>query len=439
MKKPIFYLENILLGIICIFLIFVPYDKHLIKICLCWSVFFWLLINILKYKQRFYRGFITHSPLNKPLLLFLVAAIISTIFSLNPYHSQSIFFERYLPYAILFWMGMSLVVNSNRDSFRPHGVSLKNLYFLIGAFILSGVLFGVGAVWDYLHFHPCRLFTVFGKTIAFSMFPLYLVYYIPLSFILFLNVNQHEYSGNANRGKFNIFSFSRLVTDKNKRRLWLRIGALVGLLFLVPSWIWQGSRAAWIAIPLSLLLITFIRNKRLTLILLLIFTIGFFLLPNLKFERAKSIMSYPNYPERPAIMKAAVNMFEDFPVFGSGLGMHEKLVNHYSDSEGEIHLHAHNTYLEIADEMGLVGLFAFLWIFVVFFKNAFRTIRIATGEQQTILLGLTGTIVATLIFAFGCSIITIGTQGAPMFWFLFGITSGLLFSSEDRKQINSKS
>ena len=398
MKKLIFYLENILLGIICIFLIFAPYGKHLIKIYFCGSVFFWLLINILKYKQKFYRGFITHSPLNKPLLLFLAAAIISTVFSLNPYHSQSIFFERYLPYAILFWVGTSLVVNSNKNGFGPYEISLKNLYFLIGALIFSGIIFGIGGAWDYFHCPSGRLFSVFGKMIPFSMFPLYLIYYIPLSFALLL--------------------FSKK---------WLRFGGLLSLVLLIPCWIWQGSRVAWIAISLSLLTIAFIKNKKLALILLLVFIISFFLLPKQQLERAKTIVTPDARIERVELFKSAGRIFEDFPVFGAGVGMYEKLLDKYKYETLRVdHLHSHNTYLEIVSEMGLVGLSAFLWLFVVFFKNVFKTIRSTAGEQRAILLGLTGTIITALIFALGCSIITVGTQGAPMFWLLLGMASALL-------------
>lgn len=393
-EKLIASLEKCLLLNFCIFLLFVPYAKRVAKVCFYTGVSLWLLINILKYKKRVYRDFFLPNPLNKPLFVFLVIAVISVVFSVNPYHSQSIFFERYLMYAILFWLAQWIVVNGRgRDDMKV--AFSKNLYFLVSAIILSGVIFGLGGVFDYLRFHPRRLFTVFGNRIAFGMFSLYLVYYIPFCFGLFMG--------------------------KGKPTMWFRIGGVISLILLIPCLFWQGSRATWIAVPSSLLIVTFIKNKKAALFLLLVFITCFILLFVLQVERMKKL---DTLVVREDLLKAAVDIFRDYPVFGAGLGMYEKLVSQYSN--GFTALHAHNTYLEIASEIGGVGLLSFLAIFVVFFKNAFRVIKSAKGGEQVILLGLSGSVIATLIFAIGASVITVGVQGAYLFWFLFGMASGLV-------------
>jgi len=160
--------------------IFIPYSKNIVKPSFCASAGLWLLINIFRHKRRFYLGLISPNPLNVPLLVFLGASILSIIFSLNPYHSQSVFFDRYLPYAVFFWMSLSLMVRGKKE------VSKINLYFLMGAFILSGIIFGLGGVYDYFRLHPGRIWAVFGREIPFKMFPVYLVCFIPFSFALFL-------------------------------------------------------------------------------------------------------------------------------------------------------------------------------------------------------------------------------------------------------------
>jgi O-antigen ligase len=133
-------------------------------------------------------------------------------------------------------------------------------------------------------------------------------------------------------------------------------------------------------------------------------------------------------------MEVAIKIFRDFPFFGAGLGMYEELFGKYwcppLGYEAISYLHAHNTYLEIFSEMGIVGFLAFLWIFAVFFKNTFKTIRNISSDKQVILLGLTGSLIATLIFALFCSIILVGVEISALFWFLFGMASGLLKTKE---------
>ncbi len=414
--KIIYCLEKALLLNFSIFLIFTPYSERLVKVCFCVAVFIWLALSILKQGRRFYRGLFVANPLNKPILFFLAVAIVSTVFSLDFRHSQSVFFERYLPYVVFLWIGAGIVhpvrcllsngVNPVRNKMpkvsgkSPVWISNGALYFLIISFVFSGIIFGAGGVWDYLHYRPAALWTVFGREIAFKAFPLYLVYYIPLSFMLLLFAKR-----------------------------WLRVLGLVSLILLIPCWVWQSSRGAWVAIPLGILIIAFFKNKRLTSILFLVFIAVFFLLFSLNPERVRTIVVPARWSGRVEIWSASVDIFKDFPVFGAGVGMHPHLLNKYAPPQGlpggDIHLHSHNTYLEVATEMGIIGLLAFLWIFVAFFKNAFKTIKQASSDREVMLLGLTGSILAMLIFALSTTVITVGVP-TLMFWFLLGMASGLL-------------
>ena len=146
-------------------------------------------------------------------------------------------------------------------------------------------------------------------------------------------------------------------------------------------------------------------------------------------QRAGTILhplSKNTFVARKNLFDFAVDVFKAKPVFGAGVGMYEIIPSAAKNFNGkEIHLHAHNTYLEVLCEMGAVGFLAFLWIFVVFFKNMFRSIRLCRDNNiQAIQIGLVGSIIGGLIFALSCTIITVGFQDAPMFWLLFGIAAG---------------
>lgn len=399
MQKLKIYLEKVIVINFCIFLFVAPYSKHLVKVYFSLGIVGWLLLNILNYKNKFYRGIIPPNPLNKPILLFLIASVFSVIFSSDPYHSQSIFFERYLPYVMLFWMATGLTQNINRDK-----NTLKNLHILVLSFLLSGIFLGIGAVRDYFLFSPYRLFTVFGKEISFHMLGLYLTYFIPMSFVL--------------------LSFSKR---------WYRWLGFISLVLLVPSWVWHASRAVWISAILGLLIISTTswlknKNRKSPLLLFLILIFVFFIFTS-KFypTRLKKMFEYS---DRLAIMEVAVKMFENFPLFGAGLGMYEKSFSKYWQPppgyEKFSYLHAHNTYLEVLSEMGIVGFLAFLGIFVAFLKKAFKAIKNISSDREIILLGLTGNLIATLILALFGSIILVGVQGPALFWFLFGMAAGCL-------------
>jgi O-antigen ligase len=112
-----------------------------------------------------------------------------------------------------------------------------------------------------------------------------------------------------------------------------------------------------------------------------------------------------------------------------------RLPSSYPISE-ELNLHAHNTYLEIAAEAGIIGLLAFISIFIIFFGNAFRVSRdmgrYFSKEEQGIFLGLLAAVLATLIFASSSTIIIVGVNNPVYFWIIFGMSAGMLARYESK-------
>lgn len=408
-QKTADLLEKFILLSFAVFLVIVPYSKGFFKYMFAFCAFIWLIANIVRQGKRFYRGFLLPNPLNRFIFIFLGASILSIIFSRNPYHSQSIFFERYSMYFLFFWMALMLVVKFDSKTNKPQEISWTNLYVLIGAFLLSGIILSSGAIWDWLHFPRKRLWTVFGREIPFKMIPLYLTYCLPFSLSVSLFAKKH-----------------------------LRIIGIVSLLLLVVCWFLQASRASWIAVTASMLTIFLFKNKkRLCFALLLGLAIGILLTPAHTQKRFRSIVDPDRWGYRLSLSDTAIGMFKDYPVFGAGIGCYEKLFDEYKPSrkypKNFQRLHAHSSYLEMLAEMGIVGVFTFLLIFSSFFKNASSALRRCSANHEAILLGLTATVIASLIFAFISSIIMVGIQSAPMFWLLFGIASALTLNAQPRE------
>ena len=155
MKKTLSALEKILLAAVCGILFVAPFDKHLVKILYYLALALWLALNIIKYKSKFYKGLFSCTSSSITIAVFFLAAVISTIFSLKPYHSQEILFQRYFPYFVLFFLGADLVRNSVGPlsvNFRGKKVCFSNLSIVIGSFLLLGVIIGAGGVRDYFRF-----------------------------------------------------------------------------------------------------------------------------------------------------------------------------------------------------------------------------------------------------------------------------------------------
>lgn len=406
MKKTLIILEKILLTVLCGILLTVAFGKYPAKFLYYLALALWLGLNTLKYKSKFYKGLFPCKFSSIAIFVFFLAAVISTIFSLKLYHSQEILFQRYFPYFVLFFLGVDLVRNSVGPlsiNFRGKKVCFSNLNIIISSFLLLGIIIGSGGVWDYFRFHPDRLWTVFGKETGTRMLPVYLIYLIPFNFAFFI------YSKNK---IFKIVSFFTFC-----------------LLFFVL--IFTGSRGGLAAALISLIFIVlFLKKKRYILCLLFFIGVSACIMPKYYQQRAKVLLNpfaEDAFIARKGLFSLAIDAFKTRPVFGIGVGMYESLPSSEKKFAAKgVHLHVHNTYLEILCEMGLVGLLAFLWIFVVFFKNVFKSMRLCRDiNVKAIQIGLVGSIIASLVFALSCTIITVGFQDAVMFWILFGVSSGL--------------
>ncbi|MFH1062534.1 MAG: O-antigen ligase family protein [Candidatus Omnitrophota bacterium] len=395
-EKIIHFLKNTLLANIAIFIILAPFSKKAIKISLLIALFLWIAITIAEFGSNFYKHLITRIPIAIPLELFWIALLLSTVFSLDPYYSHAVLLERYLGYILFFLLGCYLAKD------------IRMIYCLVGATLFGGIVIGIGSLWNYVQFQPVRLYDCFRYSISLARF---LVLYTPITFIVLFFV-------------------------KNK---FLKFIALVSGLLLVPCLILNAARAAWVSVSFSLLIVSFFKSRKLACcVLICIIIIGLFLPLQLKC-RAITTVNPLTWGERLPLWKMSLQMFADFPVFGTGLGMREKLFTSYWHKSALFprfqYQDAHNNYLEIASESGSIGLIAFIWIFIAFFKHVFAAIKKMSGDRQAVLMTFTSSVIAALLFACSASNITGGVEEVVVFWFIFGMASGLSGLRENQETI----
>ena len=140
---------------------------------------------------------------------------------------------------------------------------------------------------------------------------------------------------------------------------------LIILIFLVIVNIgFTYSRGTWLAFFIScVILALFYPNKKIKIIICIIlsfFIIGIFIIPTLN-ERFLFLLQKNADTGRFTKWEACISMFKDSPLNGLGLGLYMDVLDDYTSKGGR---YAHNCYLQILAETGLLGIIPFL-IFII--------------------------------------------------------------------------
>jgi O-antigen ligase len=204
------------------------------------------------------------------------------------------------------------------------------------------------------------------------------------------------------------------------------IGVLVGIGAGVLSGLWFGARdmalgtlvGSLVAVVIGGLTATALRRRWGFLLLTLLLLLGGFLfllgggrlipatlverlldfLPYLRITSVEGmLLSDENYAivERLAHWQAAWRMVSDNPLLGVGIGNYVPVYPAYALPGWEDPMgHAHNYYLNIAAEAGLLGLGGYLFLWGAIFWHGWRVYRRAEEQWRSITLGILGVMVA---------------------------------------------
>jgi O-antigen ligase len=394
MKKILIFLEYSLLSVLSFLLFISPFSRWYAKTLIISAFLLWLIWKAVS-KDLSFR---LPRTLLLPVLAIFVVCAFGLFLSRDFHHSQKIVFNRYFPYLMAFILGIDLA-----------GRSKRNFYWFACAFLFSAAFVAAGGIWDYLVLQPIRLYSSFGRKIPFAMLPLFITYFFP---------------------------FCAAVVCFAKNRI-LSILAAVALVFLFPCVIWQGSRAAWVAIALSALLVALLRSRRVffsvVIFLSLILSFGI-LSPGIR-HKLETLPHPSQWNYRTPLYASALKMFSDHPVIGTGLGMYEQLIKKpeyalpadYPNPDKSLYLHPHSVYFEVMAETGVIGLLAFFYFFVAYFYFVLSSLkRFTDPDTKAFVVGISALVFAALIFGISGSIITVGVNETIIFWFLTGISIGLI-------------
>lgn len=162
---------------------------------------------------------------------------------------------------------------------------------------------------------------------------------------------------------------------------------IIYVLLAIPpllSLVWTGARMSWIAFAAAVFVYTLFKNKKLIPLLILAGVVCIPMLPQSVMRRLMSInfSSDTSILYRFQIYETVLPMLKDYWLTGVGLGTDAfmKVCEGYYLFTKKVPPHAHNLFLQIWLEVGLVGIIAFVWFIVRMIKKCITNICIKADK-----------------------------------------------------------
>lgn len=367
-----------------------------------------ILKKILKKEWYFIK-----TPVNLPFLFFILVALIS-FYNTIDYRSSFKGIEKLLKYGLLF-----LACADQIKDIRHLKRIITSIVFFVG-------LIGLDGVWqfifknDFIHGHALLscLIHLPRVTASFSApngMGIYLAILTPLLFGL---------------------AFFYL---KGWKRYLVAAAAVLGGVGIFLTF----SAGAAIGFFVAVLFIAVVRKHKVILAsILVILLIAPFILPkNLK-DWARKVnynpITFVCGTERITLYATATNMIRQHPVIGVGVNTFSKNYGRYKLADMEKYaatqdgMYAHNNFLHMGAEVGLLGLGIFLWFLVMLFRNGWQIYKkTESGFLQITALSLIAGVIAFLIN--GLTETSLYNQIGAVFWFIVGLLLCLNNFSENKE------
>ncbi|HZK40190.1 MAG TPA: O-antigen ligase family protein, partial [Atribacterota bacterium] len=375
--------------------------------------------NVLK-KEEFK---IISNPLNIPVLSFIIICVLSLIWSDSPFISL-----KELPLFLAGPLLYFIIVNNIYNE--------RQINRIIGSVLIVGALFGIYGILQYNgidfsfwigNYGRGKVFGLFGNA---GYFAGYLMFPLPIAIALFFVCN-----------------------NKIKKIL-----LLIAILAMSGALLATLTRGSYLALGISSIIMFLLflsshgsffikENKKIfTIILIAVLVTTFLLVIPSPLNKQGSVISKiksrisvtqlskdSSLKRREAIWGFSTLMIKDRPLLGSGLGTFKYNTLRYQAKFFDLGQNrtiypygiadkAHNEYLQLGAELGLIGLGIFLWLIISYFNFGIKKLRcIENKYKQGIIIGLMGSVVAFLVDGLFWFPLRLPTNTA-MFWLVLGLT-----------------
>lgn len=236
-------------------------------------------------------------------------------------------------------------------------------------------------------------------------------------------------------GDSNYFSASAVIAlpiayflaSKEESRL-VRLFSVGSLLVILVATMLAASRGGLIGLGVAATFIA-IRSRRRVLALLAIasgLTLFLVFAPNSPLDRFLN----PGYGDRLAVdarmaaWTAGARMIQAHPMYGVGVGNFKAMMPQFAGPEIDYAEIAHNTYIEMAAEMGIPGLLLFLSLLGATFFSLQHTRARALELGLERIHRIAGALQAGLL-GFSVSAVVLSAEYQKLFWLIVGISASM--------------
>ena len=175
------------------------------------------------------------------------------------------------------------------------------------------------------------------------------------------------------------------------QRLRNRLAMLALIAISSVSLFLTRSRGAWLAFVAAFLSLGSLRSRKIVLIFTFLLLLGFFILPQSTKERLYNLTDLEGGTtwERVMLWKGTANMIKEHPVLGMGVNTYSRNFPNYKPPEYFGIRYTHNSYLQMASEVGVVGAIIFLaFLASVLFYSLKGISSLPAGSRKTLAVGL---------------------------------------------------
>lgn len=340
----------------------------------------------------------------------------------------------------LLWMGCFLFYIESANIINTKD-KLKNAIFALN--ISSGVM-GLIATLEFVTYNLTKYVDGFNFTISnplyyqlndwvFSLFPFEIInsqypsraaatFDNPLILATFLIITTP------------FCAFSSVYFKHSKHRKLSRVCFVFSLLGILCT----ESRGAYIAIALSIvtLLISSKKIFKKLLPFMFVLAIGIPLTIALRYKNNSSGNEFlASNNNRLAIWRVCADLFTEHPIIGMGAGtenIHQEILQRIGINRS----HAHNLFLEIATEGGIIGVVLVIAIIVVFAKNLFKLFHLKNNAYRPYAVLYTSSIIGFITMSLYEH--TLQSPKEMMVFFLFlGFAEATLRMAEGTIQLSA--
>jgi O-antigen ligase len=384
-----------------------PFSKSISEAAIILAIVFWLVEKIINGNYA-----IIKTGLNTAFMILAISIALSllnayrTLGSADFFHlSVKAFFTKALKYFFLYFIIVDKLDTKNK---------LKDLLSVVLMSVIIVLIDGFGQYYytgvDGLHGYPSFKTRDFWDGIGpFRGFPTacfpfpndfaawMLLTVLPLTCVAFFDLRRNRYRYLA----------------------WITAAAGFYMFFLTKArgaWLGLAVSAGYIALSKKMIWFIFI--------LVLLVAVPFIL----KMEMAHYIFETGSMGDRFGMWGTSMEIFKKHPVIGNGLNTYfVNFKEHRNDEwKGKKGSYAHNCYLQMACDIGVLGLGAFLWLMYSYFLSVVKALKkIKDQFFNSVLWGISIGVFAFLVHSFfDTNLYSLNL--VTLFWCAIGISQAII-------------